>query len=284
MLVAMLAACGTAPERAPHAPTTSSTTTPVASAPAPTAGAATSSAAPQLPPPPPATPKDSLSFQKLTEAKGRLELLAVEGRVLFVGTRASAPVRFTSGGSTWTQPGGSYRNEFFELRDGALKAAPELQSGLWPDQDVFRVTGRWPEIDAWSTNYGNTSWETVQFHWNVAEKKWESLPSPSRAPEPRLDGAAPEPTFDKAMLHASGAHDWYLGEAGIYLREGAGWVRVVAWKLTQVKEDNHVRRSLSLPDDKTTYDLTGFIATDATHLYIAGFARGRTTVLSSAPR
>lgn len=127
-------------------------------------------------PAPPSVGQDALELRQVTDAKGRLDLLGIDGRVLLVGEKLAGPTRFASGGSTWTQPGGAYRNQFFELRDGALHPLPELQNELWPLQDVFQGAGTFPDIHVWSTNYGNTSWEVAHFHWGADKNAWQSDP------------------------------------------------------------------------------------------------------------
>lgn len=125
-------------------------------------------------PPPPALAADSLTLRELTHFKGRLSLFEVEGRTLLVGDRPNETKSFSDGTHRWPVPETRLRNRFFELKDDRIVPAPEVERGMWSDQDIFRMRGRWPAVECWSTNHANTAWETVRFVWLADPKKWDT--------------------------------------------------------------------------------------------------------------
>lgn len=118
--------------------------------------------------------EDTISFAVALDVPDRLDVFAVDGRLLF-----GRMGRATSGSHG---PGGWYLNRFYELAGGKIQPAKALQKGLWEDFYISRIEGHWPEaVSLVGTNYANTAWEEVTFVWDEKAKAWDTHQDRARA-------------------------------------------------------------------------------------------------------
>ena len=120
---------GTDDQRQPSAPPASTSTTPPTSA--PPASVPCSIAVPPLPD----AAVDSRAFTSVLKTKRRIDVMGVDGRLLFAATsRAVTP----------HGPGTEYVNQLHELDGDTLRPVAGLQRGLWADFALRGAWGHWP--------------------------------------------------------------------------------------------------------------------------------------------
>lgn len=139
----------------------------------PTASATTSAASGLLgsvpcgipAPLPPMPAKDSQTFTLLLKTSRRIDVLGVEGRLLFAGTSRAV---------THYGPSNEYVNRIHELKDNTIRPSAELNRGIWIDFHLWGAWGHWPDtLVMVGDHYGNTSWENGGFRWDTSKGEWE---------------------------------------------------------------------------------------------------------------